>query len=49
MKDAFIKIACATPDVKIADCQHNTDRTFKLIMNKNFFFRFIYQLLLVIM
>ena len=31
MKDGFIKIACATPDVKVADCRCNADRIIALI------------------
>lgn len=31
MKDGFIKIACATPDVKVADCGYNADRIIELI------------------
>ena len=31
MKDGFIKTACATPEVKVADCQYNADRTIELI------------------
>ena len=31
MKDGFIKIACATPEVKVADCDYNTNRILKLI------------------
>lgn len=31
MKDGFIKIACATPDVRVADCDYNTDRIISLI------------------
>ena len=31
MKDGFIKIACATPDIKVADCQYNADRIIELI------------------
>ncbi|MBP5706312.1 MAG: NAD(+) synthase, partial [Spirochaetales bacterium] len=31
MKDGFIKIACATPIVKVADCQYNADRIIELI------------------
>ncbi|MBQ5933885.1 MAG: NAD(+) synthase [Lachnospiraceae bacterium] len=31
MKDGFIKIACATPDLKVADCGYNTDRIIELI------------------
>ncbi len=30
MKDGFIKIACATPDVKVADCEFNADRMIEL-------------------
>ena len=26
MKDGFIKIACATPELKVADCEYNVDR-----------------------
>ena len=31
MKDGFIKIACATPEVKVADCRTNADRIIELI------------------
>ena len=31
MKDGFIKIACATPDLKVADCDYNTDRIIEMI------------------
>ncbi len=31
MKDGFIKIACATPDVKVADCAYNADRIIEMI------------------
>ena len=31
MKDGFIKIACATPDVKVADCGYNADRIIEMI------------------
>lgn len=31
MKDGFIKIACATPDLKVADCEYNTDRIIELV------------------
>ena len=31
MKDGFIKIACATPDVKVAGCHCNADRIIELI------------------
>ncbi|MBP0974871.1 MAG: NAD(+) synthase, partial [Oscillospiraceae bacterium] len=32
MKDGFIKIACATPDLKVADCPYNADKIIDLIM-----------------
>ena len=31
MKDGFIKIACATPALKVADCDYNTERIIELI------------------
>ncbi|MBR6873767.1 MAG: NAD(+) synthase, partial [Ruminococcus sp.] len=31
MKDGFIKIACATPELKVADCKFNADRIIELI------------------
>ena len=31
MKDGFIKIACATPELKVADCTFNADRIIELI------------------
>ncbi|MBR2912519.1 MAG: NAD(+) synthase [Oscillospiraceae bacterium] len=31
MKDGFLKIACATPDLRVGDCVHNTDRILELI------------------
>ena len=31
MKDGFIKIACATPDVKVANCSYNAERIVELI------------------
>ena len=31
MKDGFLKIACATPDLKVADCQLNADRIIEFI------------------
>ena len=31
MKDGFIKIACATPELKVADCAFNADRIIELI------------------
>ena len=32
MKDGFIKIACATPDLKVADCPYNADKIIDLIL-----------------
>ncbi|MCM1024653.1 MAG: NAD(+) synthase [Prevotella sp.] len=31
MKDGFIRVAAATPDIKVADCEHNADRIIELI------------------
>ncbi len=31
MKDGFIKIACATPELRVADCDFNTDKIIELI------------------
>ncbi len=31
MKDGFVKIACASPDLHVADCDYNTDRILDLI------------------
>lgn len=31
MKDGFIKIACACPEVRVADCDYNTERIIELI------------------
>ncbi len=31
MRHGFIKVACATPSVKVADCQNNTERIVSLI------------------
>lgn len=31
MKDGFLRVACATPEVKVADCKFNTKNTIKLI------------------
>lgn len=31
MKDGFIKIACATPDIKVADTRHNANEIVRLI------------------
>ena len=30
MKDGFIKIACATPDVRVADCDYNAEQIIAL-------------------
>ena len=31
MKDGFVKIACATPELKVADCDFNTDKIIELV------------------
>ncbi len=31
MKDGFVKIACATPELKVADCDFNTDKIIQLV------------------
>lgn len=31
MKDGFVKIACAVPELKVADCDYNTDKIIGLI------------------
>lgn len=31
MKDGFVKIACASPELKVADCVYNTDRILDLV------------------
>ncbi len=31
MKDGFVKIACATPDIHVADCKYNAKQIIKLI------------------
>lgn len=31
MKDGFVKIACAVPELKVADCNYNTDKIIGLI------------------
>ncbi len=31
MKDGFLKIACATPDLRVGDCVYNTERILELI------------------
>ena len=36
MKNGFIKIACATPDLKVADCSYNADRIIDLIKEHNY-------------
>ena len=33
MKDGFVKIACATPELRVADCDFNTDKIIELIRN----------------
>lgn len=33
MKDGFVKIACATPELKVADCDFNTDKIIELVQN----------------
>ncbi|MBQ8297969.1 MAG: NAD(+) synthase [Ruminococcus sp.] len=30
MKDGFIKIACASPDIRVADCDYNTDKIIEM-------------------
>lgn len=31
MNSGFVKIACATPDIKVADCEHNAEEIVKMI------------------
>ena len=31
MKHGFVKIACATPDLKVADCEYNADCIINMI------------------
>ena len=31
MKDGFVKIACATPELKVADCDFNTDKIIEFV------------------
>lgn len=31
MKNGFIKVSCATPHIKVADCDYNTDRIIEII------------------
>lgn len=33
MNFGFVKIACATPNIKVADCRHNTDEIIKMIFS----------------
>lgn len=33
MKDGFVKVACATPDIKVADVYHNAGEIIKLILS----------------
>ena len=35
MKDGFIKIACATPDVRVADCEYNAQQIIALAKEAN--------------
>ncbi|MDE5577909.1 MAG: NAD(+) synthase, partial [Oscillospiraceae bacterium] len=35
MKDGFIRVAAATPDIKVADCDYNADRIIELINQAN--------------
>ena len=30
MKDGFMRVAAATPDIKVADCDYNADRIIEL-------------------
>ena len=31
MKDGFVKVSCASPDVKVADCIYNADQIIAMI------------------
>ena len=31
MNFGFVKIACATPNIKVADCSHNANEIIKMI------------------
>ena len=31
MRDGFVKIACATPELRVADCDYNTDKIIDMI------------------
>lgn len=33
MKDGFVKIACATPSLRVADCNYNADKIIEMIKN----------------
>lgn len=35
MKDGFVKIACATPPLRVADCDYNTDKIIEMIKEAN--------------
>lgn len=35
MKDGFLRVACATPKIKVADCENNADNIIKLINEAN--------------
>lgn len=35
MKDGYIKVACATPEVKVADCEYNSKKIIELIKKAN--------------
>lgn len=32
MRDGFIRVACATPQIKVADCKYNADNIIKMIL-----------------
>ena len=35
MKDGFLRIACATPEIKVADCENNANNIIELIEEAN--------------
>ena len=35
MKDGFLRVACATPEIKVADCENNANNIIKLIKEAN--------------
>lgn len=35
MKDGFLRVACATPEIKVADCENNSNNIIKLIKEAN--------------